>query len=326
MQLFINSPIGKTYTIDFYENETIYSIFNKIMDKETFKDYSNLILTYGGKILNKKLTVQDYNIHKESTIFATVPLLGGGIPSYVRQIIEKHSTCHFWKEIKVDNLLIDFNSIIYQVISNLTDTGLSSVEYEELLLYSIIKQLEHVICEVIKPSKIVYIAMDGVPPRAKMIQQRARRYKLLKEQSFKESLEKKYKIEIPTVQWNRSAISPGTTFMIKLSKLIVKHIKQRTFQAYSNNVSVVFSDSSVPGEGEHKLLPTLHKVGSDENTVIYSPDADLVVLSIMSNIRNIYILREPKDSVIETTLYKNNEFLYLDIDNIRIEFEKSMGI
>ncbi len=36
-----------------------------------------------------------------------------------------------------------------------------------------------------------------------MIQQRVRHYKTIKEQNFKKEREKKYKITIPTLQWNK---------------------------------------------------------------------------------------------------------------------------
>jgi 5'-3' exoribonuclease 2 len=255
-----------------------------------------------------------------------------GIPSYFRQIIKDYPDTHFWKDdMSVDHFLIDFNAMIYQVIlllnEELGDTinGMSPVVYENKLLNGIILHLQHVICEVICPRKTVYIAVDGPPPRAKMIQQRSRRYKTLKEQSFKTLLEQKYKISIPSLQWNKSSISPGTSFMAKLSKLIVRNIRQKTFQVHNDDLLVIFSDYSVPGEGEHKLLPSIRKLkDTGDTSVIYSPDADLIVLGVMSGVDNIFILREPKDSEIELNLYSDHEFLYLSIDVCRREFNRDL--
>jgi 5'-3' exonuclease len=258
-----------------------------------------------------------------------------GIPGYFRKIIKENPNCHFWRDdMPVDNLLIDFNSVVYQVINllniDLGDTlsSTSPINYENKLLTCIIKYLQHVICEVIRPKKTVYIAVDGVPPKAKMIQQRARRYKMIKEQNFKKDLEKKYKITIPTLQWNKAAISPGTSFMVKLSKIIIQNIQQKSFQLHNEKLIVIFSDDSIPSEGEHKLLPSIRRMKTPQEqadiTVIYSPDADLIVLTVMSGIKNIFILREPKDSDIELKLYKNHEFLYLAIDKCREEFCKQM--
>lgn len=252
-----------------------------------------------------------------------------GIPGYFRKIITENHDCHFWRQdMEVDNLLIDFNSVVYQVINLLNHeigsalSTISPINYENKLLDRIIKYLQHVICEVIRPKKTVYIAVDGVPPRAKMVQQRARRYKTIKEHNFRKELEKKYNITIPTLQWNKAAISPGTSFMIKLSKIIIHNIQQKNFQIHNEKLIIIFSDDSVPSEGEHKLLPSIRRMKELESevSVIYSPDADLIVLTVMSGIKNIYLLREPKDSEIELKLYKNHEFLYLSIDKCREEF------
>lgn len=256
-----------------------------------------------------------------------------GIATYFRKILEDYPDVHFWKcDMEVDNLLIDFNSMIYQVINILNDelgnmvSKISAIDYENKLVDRIIRQLQHVICEVIRPNKMVYIAVDGPPPFAKMIQQRARRYKTIKEHIFRKELEKKYKMSIPVLQWNKNAISPGTTFMIKLSKLIIHNIQQRNFQIHNRKLVIIFSDDTIPGEGEHKLMPSIRRLKTQEggNTVIYSPDADLIVLSVMSDVNNIYILREPKDSEVELKYYSSHEFLYLDIDKCRKEFCNQM--
>ena len=256
-----------------------------------------------------------------------------GIPSYFRQIITDYPDTHFWKDdMPVDNLLIDFNSMIYQVINGLNEelgdslSTVSPIAYENKLITRIIKQLQHTIVEVIRPKKTVYIAIDGPPPFAKMVQQRARRYKTIKEQNFKKELEKKYRITIPTLQWNKSAISPGTSFMVKLSKIIIQNIQQKNFQLHNDKLIVIFSDDSIAGEGEHKLLPSIRrmKLQPEEVSVIYSPDADLIVLTVMSGIKNIFILREPRDSDIELKYYRDHEFLYLSIDKCRDEFCKQL--
>jgi 5'-3' exonuclease len=334
MQIFIRGLTGKIILVDVESCNTIEDIKLEIEKKEDIGiDQQRLV--FKGRQLEDNYTISDYGIQKESELLLSLSLLGGGVPQYFRQIIKNHPTTHFWKdEMPVDHLLIDFNSMIYQVINILNEElgpsvgEISPVNYENKLIVGIIKQLQHVICEVIRPKKTVYIAVDGPPPRAKMVQQRARRYKTLKEQAFRKDLEKKYKVNIPTLQWNKSAISPGTSFMIKLSKIIIKNIQQKNLQLHNENIIVIFSDDSVPGEGEHKLLPSIRRMknSNNETSVIYSPDADLIILSIMSGINNIFILREPKDSDIEINLYKEHEFLYLNIDTCREEFCKEISI
>jgi 5'-3' exonuclease len=243
-----------------------------------------------------------------------------GIPSMFRHIVKKYPGTYFWKDnMEVDNLYIDFNSLIYGVIPKI-DVKLGNYEYENKLIEEIMNRLLH-ICNVVNPKKIMYVAVDGTPPRAKMVQQRARRYKTLKEQNFIKDIERKYKVSLPH-EWNKSAISPGTTFMSKLSKQIIKNIQMKFFNQKNNKLKIIFSDDSIPGEGEHKILPNLKRIrNSAEVSVVYSPDADLIILAIASGINNIFILREIKDEDIKDF---TNEFVYLGVDYCKDAFFKEI--
>lgn len=246
-----------------------------------------------------------------------------GIPTYFRQIIKEYPGVHFWDpDMIVDHFLIDFNALIYLIIQLLNEelgnkvNTLSSSVYETKLIDKTVSELCRIVNDVIKPTTSLYIAVDGPPPRAKMVQQRARRYKTIKESMFKRSLEHKYGITIPSCSWNRSSISPGTAFMSKLGKQIIQRIRQQTFK----NIKVIFSGDTTPGEGEHKLLEYLKGLDQQSTKVIYSPDADLIVLSIITGAKKVFILREPKD----VDGYK--DFLYLDIDQCSQYFLQSMNV
>ena len=183
-----------------------------------------------------------------------------GIPSLFRHIIGKYPDTHFWKEdFDIDNFYIDFNSIVYNVIPEI-NIKLSYIEYENELISKIIKKLQYVICKIVKPKKMVYIAVDGTVPRAKMDQQRSRRYKSIKEQNFIKDMEKKYKIEIPSSPWNKNSISPGTSFMSKLSREIIHNIQTKYFSIHNEKLVIIFNDETIPGEGEHKILPNLKRL------------------------------------------------------------------
>lgn len=230
-----------------------------------------------------------------------------GIPIYYRRIIDKYPECVNDVQGNVDNLLLDFNSFIYNVIPSL-DISLNAKDFENVLITETINQLIQLI-NMVKPTKLLYIAMDGPPPKAKMIQQRSRRYKSLKENEFIKELEKKYKIKIDMCKWNKNAISPGTVFMSKLSKQIIKAIG-----LLPNNYEIIFSNDLVAGEGEHKLMPFLKE---NMTNVIYSPDADMIVLSVLSGISEIFILR-----------YSESLYTYLNINILRSKiiasFDKSV--
>lgn len=68
-----------------------------------------------------------------------------------------------------------------------------------------------------KPKKRLYIAIDGVAPRAKMNNQRQRRYHSAKSnKSLNEFLTQQLHTDPGVVAFKNNSISPGTEFMMEL--------------------------------------------------------------------------------------------------------------
>jgi 5'-3' exoribonuclease 2 len=84
--------------------------------------------------------------------------------------------------------------------------------------------------KIIKPKKLLYLAVDGVAPRAKMNQQRSRRFRAAQEAMEKMSKEqelldewKSKGLQVPPSSargFDSNVITPGTVFMQKLSKAL----------------------------------------------------------------------------------------------------------
>jgi len=259
-----------------------------------------------------------------------------GIPTLFREIIEKYPKSHFWKSgQRIDYLFIDYNSMMYPCIARFV-----SKEYEKLKKYTKTKLEKAIIDEIIqctqefvsefKPRKLLYMAMDGPAPRAKFVQQRNRRYKGLKITQFKEYLDKKYKNSGTKKElWSTVNLTPGTKFMEKFSVAMKKAIKGKLF---ASGLKVIFSDSNVPGEGEHKIiqfmrsLRALKKVSADDVICIKSPDGDLIPLSFSFDDMNVLILREKDKAIEEMGLYKNSDYLYMSMRQLADAFMVEHGL
>ena len=72
--------------------------------------------------------------------------------------------------------------------------------------------------KMVQPSKVLYLAVDGVAPRAKMNQQRSRRFRSAKEAeiSASEIIARGGKELEDRKRFDSNCITPGTDFMLKL--------------------------------------------------------------------------------------------------------------
>lgn len=99
-----------------------------------------------------------------------------GIPYYFSYLIRNHSPIISKLNAlnNIHNLFIDSNSLIYESLNFNEFLNLS--QFENYIIKTVILKLEEII-NIIGPSENIYIAFDGVPPFAKINQQKNRRYK-----------------------------------------------------------------------------------------------------------------------------------------------------
>jgi len=252
-----------------------------------------------------------------------------GIPTFFRSILQNNKSVIFGAtdQYPIDYFFIDYNSLIYntwnKIHKNLKNNDINHI-YTELIKETLNTTI-FMINNIVKPKKYAYISMDGVAPRAKTVQQRSRRYKSVQ---LKEILQKKRNdLNYNTIiDWDPSPnICPGTVFMQKLSHEIKNAMKNNEFQS-----KIFLSDSNVPGEGEHKFLKHLRKINQDNETkndhiVVYSPDGDMISLSLLTHKNNIYIMRIPDEKSPNEARFCNDfEFIYCDLNKVKHDFFKQL--
>jgi len=207
----------------------------------------------------------------------------------------------------IEYLFLDYNSMIHpcaqQALSLTEETDEKTLE--KIIINACLDYTRYII-NVIKP-RVLYIMIDGVAPRAKINQQRERRYK---SHFFKEFS--------GSVKWNSNKITPGTKFMDDLIESL--HVFKKEIIKTCKLSDVIISDSNEPGEGEHKMMSTINTLNSSNvekpgKICIYGLDADLLMLSLLNTDRSKIILI--RDNTFNTKLSECDKvYTYVDIQKL----------
>jgi 5'-3' exoribonuclease 1 len=123
---------------------------------------------------------------------------------------------------------------------------------ESEIFYNVFLYVDRMV-HLVKPKKVLMISADGVAPRAKMNQQRTRRFRKTKmNQSDIDSMSRMGLDH--NDMFNSDKISAGTEFMQNLSIAFKGFIEDRIKNDILwEDLKVIFTGSEVPGEGEHKV-------------------------------------------------------------------------
>ncbi len=233
------------------------------------------------------------------------------------------------------HLYFDFNSAIYQVITTEIKTP------ETLILYTV--QYLETLCQIIPNLELVYVALDGVPPFGKIKNQRERRFHSIAKSNRTRAILSTYGANIEKEKFignvgnclDTNMITPGTTFMYELGIAIRKKLSELAVPGgLLYRKRVIFSDSSIPGEGEHKII---HYIRSQKNvsnididsltynTVIYALDNDLIMLALTLQCENIFLFREADQYGEVASMHAGKPYLFMNIKELKEALITSWG-
>jgi 5'-3' exoribonuclease 1 len=204
------------------------------------------------------------------------------------------------EDIEVDNFYLDMNGIIHPCTHGNNENEL--VFLDETIMFKKIFLYVDRLYKMVQPNHVLYLAVDGTAPRAKMNQQRSRRFRSAKEaEQLAAEIAARDNFQGKTVQvdanqkrFDSNCITPGTDFMLKLSLALQKWVdfKLQSDPFWMNGATVIVSGPDVPGEGEHKVMDFIREsqakyrksgvsddlYGPGWTHVLYGLDADLIMV------------------------------------------------
>lgn len=222
-----------------------------------------------------------------------------GIPGIFRKFFVKRIKAAIMRDVPafVSSLAFDLNGVIHDAKaivlgSNVTDERilkaigkLSREEIETLIIEMTINIIKDLVVK-INPHDYLILCVDGIAPNAKLQQQKGRR--------------ERNALNSTGGVFDTNAITPGTEFMNKLDDQMIVFLNN-----YRNYLppNIIYSSHLVAGEGEHKIMEYYRsklvsnapaaKAGGAH--ILHGMDADLIMLSLLSPLRNIFLFRENKD-------------------------------
>ena len=132
-----------------------------------------------------------------------------GIPSYFSWIVRHFESrliqqkCPF----PVHNFYLDFNCAIHPVVKSQPDLSI------EQMCDHVVTYLDYLI-QYVNPTELIYLAIDGSAPIAKMKQQRLRRYKSVKETVELNQLKQRYGQPLTANRHDFNMIFAGNSFHV----------------------------------------------------------------------------------------------------------------
>jgi len=260
-------------------------------------DYNSVVHNTSAKIQNKLIS-----LYMCKLIFDKLGMFDIQVINYVDKYLLKYFELDENKE-GIDEF--------FQKISD----SESAKEYLDTIVIKYSCDYIKYLKEIYPLCKEIYVAIDGVPYMAKMVEQKKRRFigelmqkitkKFIEDESNYENYNKlfegieekmyfdlrQFEISCLKFKFSKGKITPGTRFMENLQTEISK-IDGVVLDGFENS-----------GEGERKIVEKMNMYMNDSdydsNTkiTVYSPDADVIILMCLENIKyDIYIHRYESDN------------------------------
>jgi len=234
-----------------------------------------------------------------------------GIPSYYKKLCDRIPglLSKIRKGSQPTHLWVDFNCMVYHCLrrpgSQPYQGEESRISWENQLIQDVCKYLKKIV-KLVGPTEQVFVGVDGVVPMAKMRQQRLRRFK----SHWTAAEEQRIGKSDGGPRWDTNAITPGTAFMDRLGAAL-QSIR-------SEGLKWVISTADEPGEGEHKAMNAIRSCKKRSSHVVYGLDADLILLSLLQPIEELWLFREAVEcGEVQYNAHNEEEYKYFSVHILR---------
>ena len=293
----------KYFLIDF--NSIIHQISNNISNSLVYLYHITCVAnTYPNIYLQNSNDIEQHimNLRTNIILESNIDLPDLIYSNQSNQSDQSNQSNQFLKVVNFKNLKLD----------DIDETFYNFMKKSNNLDKLIMGKIMDYICEIVQYTPNVeqlYLAIDGVPFYAKMIEQKKRRLigalqsktKLLLLEHYKLELNmesnvkskiyyNQYEFELNSkkFKFNKSKISPGTKFMTNLQEYLTNNLSDRLL-----NCQIIIDPYENMGEGETKIVNhMLANIMFNSNILVYSPDADMILLMLLESDKfNIQIMR-----------------------------------
>ncbi|CAD7971460.1 unnamed protein product, partial [Amoebophrya sp. A25] len=209
-----------------------------------------------------------------------------GIPKFFRFLRERYPAIEepvdAHNKPQFDNFYVDMNGLIHQAAQKvIAETEAAKVEEpEHSRIYWETCNTVDMLVHLVRPRAVLFLAVDGVAPAAKMSQQRERRYRNAWERNAKLGQSERNNVLQPTdeqtssrmpptcsktndgpgqedassIPFDSNWITPGTPFLHEFGRYLEHFVQVKCSEdPVYQHLDVIVSTAQQPGEGEHKL-------------------------------------------------------------------------
>eukprot|EP00057_Strongylocentrotus_purpuratus_P007447 XP_011661921.1 PREDICTED: 5'-3' exoribonuclease 2-like [Strongylocentrotus purpuratus] len=195
--------------------------------------------------------------------------------------------------VEFDNLYLDMNEII---VPCCYPSNKPAPQNDDEIMCEIFLNIDRLV-SIVRPRKLLYIAFDGVAPRAKMKKMRSSRFIGSKIRRENREAQDKKRSEIEDsgrhLPPKRKETYPGKGFMFRQAEYFRYYVTERLNNDPGwQGIKVILSDANTPGEGEHKIMDYIRKQRANPD---YNPSTHHCVHgadSLATHEMNFTIIRE----------------------------------